>query len=149
MVDCERPWDFFDGASKNKHQICGGGTMFHISNRVSFKIKMGLRSGTNNFAELMSIKLLLLFSKEKKLTSLQVFGDSQVVVKWVQNQQQCHNILLLPILEEVQRVVVSFDIFEIHHVFRERNMEVDRLSKEGLQLEHGQWMIVEDNEGTF
>jgi ribonuclease HI len=112
------------------------GQVLHLSNRVSFKIKMGLGSGTNNFAELMSLKLLL-FSKEKNVTSLQVFGDSQVVVKWVQNQQQCHNILLLPILEEVQRLVVSFDIFEIHHVFRERNMEVDRLSKEGCSWYRG------------
>jgi ribonuclease HI len=148
-MDCQRPWDFFDGASQNRHQICGSGKIFHLSNRVSFKIKMGLGSGINNFAELISLKLLLLFCKEKNVTSLQVFGDSQVVVKWVQNQLQCHDILLLPILEEVQRLVVSFDIFEIHHVFRERNMVADQLSKEGMWFIQGQWMIVEENKGTF
>jgi len=110
--------------------------VLHLSNRVSFKIKMGLGSSTNNFAELMSLKLLL-FTKEKNVTSLQVFGDSQVVVKWVQNQQQCQNILLLHILEEVQRLVVSFDVFEIHHVFKERNMIADQLSKDIFLMEQG------------
>jgi ribonuclease HI len=83
---------------------------------VSFKIKMGFGAGTNNFAELMSLKLLLLFAKEKNVNSIQVFGDSQMVVKWVRNLQQCHNILLLPILEEDQRLVATFDTFDIHRV---------------------------------
>jgi ribonuclease HI len=79
---------------------------------------MGLGAGTNNYAELMSLKLLLLFAKEKNVNSIQVFGDSQMVVKWVWNLHQCHNIIFLPILEEVQRLVASFDSFDIHHVFQ-------------------------------
>jgi ribonuclease HI len=97
----------------------------------------------------MSLKLLLLFAIEKNVNSIQVFGDSQMVVKWIWNINQCHNILLIPLLEEVQRLMASFDYFDIQHVYRERNMMVDLLSKEGLQMEHGQWMISEENNGTF
>jgi ribonuclease HI len=72
-VDSQRPWEFFDGASQNRKQICGGGVILHLSNSVSFKIKMGLGPGSNNFAELMTLKLILSFSKEKNVSSLQGF----------------------------------------------------------------------------
>jgi hypothetical protein len=39
---------------------------------------------------------------------------------------------LLPILEEIQILTASFDTFVVHHVFRERNMVANQLSKEGL-----------------
>jgi ribonuclease HI len=107
---------------------------------------MGLGPGTNNYAELMSRKLLLLFAKEKNVNSLQIFGDSLNVINWVRKSQQCRNIHLLPILEEVQRLVGSFDTLTVHHVFRERNMVTDQPSKGGVQMGHGQWLITEDEE---
>jgi ribonuclease HI len=110
---------------------------------------MGLGPSTNNYAELMSLKLLLLFAKEKNVNSLHIFGDSLNVINWVWKSQQCHNIHLLPILEEVQRLVASFDTLVVHHVFRERNMVANQLSKEGVQMGHGQWLIIEDNRGTI
>ena len=106
-------------------------------------------SGSNNFAELMALKPLLLFAKEKLVTSLQIFGDSQLVVRWVQNHARCQNIMLRPILEEVKIILNTFDDFEIHLVYKERNEEVDQLSKEGLSLAPGQWMIREEDNGTF
>jgi ribonuclease HI len=148
-VDHQRPWAYFDGASQNINQICGGGAILYLSDHVHFKMKMGLGPGTNNFAELMSLKLLLLFSKENNVTSIHIFGDSQTVVKWVKKSQHCHNILLLPILEEVYGLVDSFDAFFIQHVYRERNMVVDQLSKAGIHMEQGQWHIVEDLDGII
>jgi ribonuclease HI len=41
---------------------------------------MGLGPGSNNFAELMALKFLLTFAKEKGITSLQIFVDSQIVI---------------------------------------------------------------------
>jgi ribonuclease HI len=110
---------------------------------------MGFGSGSNNYAELMALKLLLLFAKEKQVTSLQIFGDSQLVVKWVQNHARCQNIMLRPILEEVQRILNTFDDSKMHHVYRERNEEADQLSKEGLSLDPGKWMIKEEDNDTF
>jgi ribonuclease HI len=44
---------------------------------------MGLGPGTTNYVELMSLKLLLIFAKEKNVNSLHIFGDSLNVIKWV------------------------------------------------------------------
>jgi len=51
-----------------------------MSENNSFKIKMGLCPGTNNYAELLSLKLLLLFVEEKEVETIQDFGDSLDVI---------------------------------------------------------------------
>ena len=48
---------------------------------ISFKA--GLGHGTNNYAELLGLKLLLKLALENNITNLQVFGDSQLVINWV------------------------------------------------------------------
>ena len=61
FIDTTKPWDYFDGAAQNS--ICGGGASLHLSENHFFHLKMGLGRGTNNYAELLSLKLLLLFAK--------------------------------------------------------------------------------------
>jgi hypothetical protein len=75
-IDHSIPWDFFDGASQNSIQSCGGGAL-HF-----FKFTMGFGNGTNNCVEIMSFKGLLLFSKEKGVTSFQIFWDSMLAVNY-------------------------------------------------------------------
>jgi ribonuclease HI len=138
-IDKSKPWAYFDGASQN--QTCGGGFVLHLSENHSFHIKLGLGQGTNNYAELLTLKLLLLFAKEKDLLHLQIFGDSMIVINWARKLQQCHNIFLLPILEDILRLMEEFDTVTISHVYRNMNMVADALSKAGLPLLWGQWHI--------
>jgi ribonuclease HI len=136
-MDRLRPWEYFDGASQNEGQLCGGGVILHLSDSHHFKIKMGLGPRTNNFVELMALKLLLTFVGEKGISNLQIFGDSMVVINWIRKFQKCHNIKLLPLLEEVFIILDTYTNFSTRHVYRERNRETDKLSKEGTHLAHG------------
>jgi ribonuclease HI len=147
LIDPSVPWDFFDGASQNL--LCGGGGgVLHISESHSFKIKMGLGKGTNNYVELMALLLLLKFSIEQGIHTIQLFGDSMNVINWVQKIQSCHNILLQPIMEEISTLLVSFDTFVIRHVYRNKNSIADALSKEGISLPYGHWHFSESNGDT-
>jgi hypothetical protein len=65
------------------------------------------------------------------------------VINWTNKKHSCHNILLFPILEEIHRLLDTFNTVTISHVYRDRNMTTDALSKEGLQLLQGQWHITE------
>jgi ribonuclease HI len=65
---------------------------------------MGLGPRTNNFAELMALKIFL-FTGEKGVKSIQIFEDSMLVVNWIHKSHKCHNIILLPLLEEVIRLL--------------------------------------------
>ena len=111
---------------------------------IFFQTKLGR---TNNHAELLTLKLLLDFAKENNLWHIQIFGDSQIVVNWTRKIQKCHNIFLLPILEDTHQLLIYFDSLTISHVYRNRNIVADALSKDGLQLALGQWDITEHKNG--
>jgi hypothetical protein len=70
--------------------------------------------------------------------SIHIFGHSLNVINQSRKIQKCHNILLLSLIEEVLRILVTFESFSIRHVYREHNLEVNSLSKEGIQMGHGQ-----------
>jgi hypothetical protein len=98
----------------------------------------------------MALKLLLLFAAEKGCTSLQVFGDSLLIINWANHEQFCHIARLRPYLAEVLRIISTFDTISLSHIYRERNTLADRLSKEATQLEYGNWHITEHTtEGSF
>ena len=41
----------------------------------------------------------------------------------------------------------KFDTITCHHVYRERNSDANKLSKEGLRMEQGAWKITKYNTG--
>jgi len=62
-IDKNTPWAYFDGWTQ--HHGCGGDILIHITINYYYKIQMGLRDGTNNFSELVSLCHLLYFSLGK------------------------------------------------------------------------------------
>jgi len=52
--------------------VVGGAYIFPMI--IFFFLKFGLGAGTNNYVELMALKLLLMFVIKKGVMSLQVFG---------------------------------------------------------------------------
>jgi hypothetical protein len=56
--------------------------------------------------------------------------------------------LLRPIYEELKRLKDLFTTLSFSHVYREQNTQADKLSKEGLLLEPGKWIIEEVVEGN-
>jgi ribonuclease HI len=135
------PLGFFDGASQQAH--CGGGGLLYFSPTHFFVLTSGLGSGTNNFAELMSLKLLIVFAIEKGCQRLKVYGDSLNVINWIKGTQRCLNIRLARLVEDIQRLQTNFDFFDCQHVYRENNKEADQRSKEGINMVMGQWKITE------
>ena len=100
-------------------------------------------TGTNNYANLMTLKLLLCFSIERNCRQLQVYGDSIVVIKWMNKIHKCRIASLDALYEETTHSLSFFESISFTHVYRERNKEVDKLSKKGLTLQWGEWKILE------
>jgi ribonuclease HI len=120
-IDKTKPWGFFDGASQNNR--CGGGGILYFSESHYFTLTSGLGTGTNNYAELMSLKLLIAFALEKNCKMLIVFGDSKNVINWINGTQRCTNIRLANIVEDIKFLQTAFDSLTCRHVYRERNKE--------------------------
>ena len=134
-IDRTSPWAFFDGAAQNN--LCGGGAVLYLTESHFFILSMGLGGGTNNFAELMSLKLLMMFAIEKGCTELNMLGDSMNVINWTNQTQACRHLRLAHIILSIRLLLSRFTSYTCWHVYRENNKEADKASKEGLQLEEG------------
>ena len=97
----------------------------------------GLGLGTNNFAELLALKLLITLALKQGVQSLQVFGDSQLVMNWISGKFRINNILLTQILHEVIRISNLLVKVEYKHIYRERNTKADALANAGANVLEG------------
>ena len=144
-IDRSSPWDFFNGATQNDYR--GGGAVLFLTNSHYFVLSMGLGEGTNNFSELMSLKLLLIFSLEKGCNKLNFMGDSLNVINWINQTQECKQLRLAHTLSSIRLLLQRLDSFSCRHVYMENNQEADKASKEGLRLAAGMWTVKEINDG--
>lgn len=65
-----------------------GGLSF-LSEDHFFHAKLGMGRGTNNLAELLALKAVLVYALDKGCDHLQVYGDSLLVVNWINARHQC------------------------------------------------------------
>ena len=100
-------------------------------------------TGSNNFAEIIDLKLLLTLALENHISNLQIFGDSQLVINWVTSKFRMYNSLLSQVLREVIRISDMFERVEYKHIYQERNSKVDVLAKDGATIPDGYWHITE------
>ena len=99
--------------------------------------------GTNNFVELLGLKLLLSLSLQHNFKQLHIFGDSQLVINWASGKYRIQNLLLEQILLEVHRLADFFDKVHFMHIYREINTLADSLEKDGSNVLCGSWQISE------
>ena len=86
-------------------------------------------------------------SLQRNIFTIQIFGDSLNVIKWVNGNSSCQNQILKTLLEEILFLKSSFNSFTICHIYRDKNEEADQLSKAGLQQDMGSWSIEELSQG--
>lgn len=139
------PWAFFDGASQ--HNKAGAGLCIHLNPDHSIKASVGLGPGTNNYAELSALRLLICWLLQRNIPSIQIFRDSLNVIKWVNGNAICQNQILKPLLEDILSLKSLFNGITICHIYRDKNAAADQLSKAGLQQDLGSWTIEEYRQG--
>lgn len=77
------PWDLFDGVAQGNPSVGedGGILYFFESHFISFYANVGL--ATNKFTNLSFLNLLLSLAKIYNINNLHVYGDSQLVINWI------------------------------------------------------------------
>ena len=92
--------------------------MIYISDEHFFSFKAGLGIGSNNFAEICALKLLLTLAREKIIVKIQLFGDSQLVINWANGKFRLLNLELAQVLYEVNRLSDMFEHLMLKHIYR-------------------------------
>ena len=92
VIDRTKPWGFFDGFASGNPKICGAGSILFLKDDHYITFKVGLGEGTNNFAKLYALKLLISLSLKKQVKHIQIFGDSMLVINWIFGKFRVHNV---------------------------------------------------------
>jgi hypothetical protein len=82
--------------------------------KISFATQLGV--ATNNLSEFMVVKLLLTLAKEKGISHINIFGLF-LVIKCINESQTLHTYTLLPILDDIRRLLTSFTHVTFTHVW--------------------------------
>ena len=84
----------------------------------------------------------MIFGCQKRL--LESTSFSLMVIIWMECTFSCENFVLQPIHEEIRASRLEFSSLSFQHIFKERNVHVDLLSKEALHLDLRVLKICED-----
>jgi ribonuclease HI len=123
------PWAlFFDGSSCGKGDGVGillispKGEMFEFAILIQPIV-------TNNQAEYEALLRGLQYLREAKAIAVEIFGDSELVIKRLNGQYECRNDILRNYYEECKEILKSFQLVILEHIPRENNGEANRLAQ--------------------
>jgi ribonuclease HI len=139
----ETPWGFFDGTSQGHPLVCGVGAVLYINENHHFEVCYTPGRGSNMKAELTAIWALVFLTISLNLRKLQIFGDSQVVVDWINGKTHIQVARLQPVMNMIREMLGELEWYSCSHVYRELNQKVDQLSKEALEMEFGAFFYQE------
>jgi ribonuclease HI len=87
---------------------------------------------TNNVAEYRAVLLGIERAAELGASELELVGDSELIVRQVNDEYKVKDATLRGLHAEVKRALRPFEKWSIRHVRREQNAEADRLVNAAL-----------------
>src|SRR5438094_7742118 len=115
---------YIDGGSRGNPGESGIGVYFPGVVQVAEY----LGTGTNNYAEYAALLVALRFAVFSRCEELQVFADSELVVKQITGEYQVKNEGIRLLYDSALRWINLIPHFRISHVRRENNKEADKLA---------------------
>jgi hypothetical protein len=94
---------------------------------------------------LAALWALLFMVSSLNLRKVHIFGDSKIVVDWVNGKDEIQVACLAA--QKAHVSMASLDWYLCKHMYQELNSEVNKLSKEALQLQDGSFCFQEYYEG--
>jgi hypothetical protein len=84
---------------------------------------------TNNQAKYEALLRGLQYLKEAKAISIKIYGDSELIIKQLNDQYECRNDILRNYYEECKEILKDFQLVILQHIPREHNEEANRLAQ--------------------
>jgi len=123
---------YVDGGSRGNPGPAGVGVIIEhpTGRRVEISQAIGVRD--NNYAEYAALLVALEYAAAFDSRSLQVYSDSEVVVRQISGSYSCQSAVLRDIYTACMALIASLQHFAISHIRREQNAGADRLAKEAI-----------------
>jgi ribonuclease HI len=122
-----------DRASRGNPGPAGIGVLFlGPDGAVVEQMHRGIGEATNNVAEYSALLAALDRAATLGITDLEVYSDSELLVRQLQGRYQVKHPVLRPLYAAARKRIAAFSRFAIHHVPRELNAEADALANRGI-----------------
>jgi ribonuclease HI len=122
-----------DGASRGNPGDAGFGV--HVAGpdgSTLAELYGHLGQATNNVAEYQGLLHALRWARHRGARRLEIFSDSELLVRQMGGRYRVKNPKLLPLYREAVALVAGFERVSLHHVPREQNREADALANRAL-----------------
>ena len=124
---------YTDGASRGNPGPAGAGmVLLDASGREIAAKSAYLGRCTNNVAEYKALLLGLELAREMGCTHLNIYLDSELIVRQLNKIYQVKNAALKPLYEKACHLLRSFAEVSVSHVVRARNRRADELANQGI-----------------
>lgn len=124
---------FTDGASRGNPGKAGAGAVLldEYGRELVTKSEF-LGVCTNNLAEYQALILGLRAAREIGCRKVDIFLDSELIVRQVRGTYKVKNAALKPLYTKVQQLLQWFEHYTIAHVPRSENARADELANRGI-----------------
>ncbi len=124
---------YTDGAARGNPGPAGAGAVFvNPDGHIVAKIGKFLGESTNNVAEYMGLILGLKRAKAMGIKELDIFADSELLVKQLLGDYAVKAEHLKPLHDEAQSLLKAFTSIQIRHIPREENKAADAMSNRAI-----------------
>ena len=97
----------------------------------------GIGQSTNNQEEILALLKACHLAKKARHKDLQIFGDSEILIKVLNSDKQFNNLSLNGTMQRLQFILIEFSSVCFYHILEELNKKVDYKANRGCQLPTG------------
>jgi ribonuclease HI/probable phosphoglycerate mutase len=124
---------FTDGASRGNPGEAGAGSVLLAGDGEELAARsLYLGQCTNNVAEYRALIMGLQSVLELDCGRVEIFLDSQLIVRQIQGQYKVKHAALQPLFAEVKGLLSKLKHWSVAHVPREQNKRADALANRGI-----------------
>ncbi len=123
---------FTDGGARGNPGPAGIGVVIKDGGKTVKAYGEHIGVATNNQAEYKALISALQSAKEMGATEIQLFMDSELIVKQLKGEYRVRDAGLAPLYLKVHNLRAGFSKFFVSHVPREKNKEADKMVNEAL-----------------
>ena len=127
---------FTDGACEfdadYKPVNAGIGWLLKMDNNIIFSFSENIGKKTNKEAEYLALIKGIEICVESNFLNISIFLDSELVVKQINGDYKVKNDRMSILHKKTHELLSNLKSWKIIHILRDKNVEADELSKEGL-----------------
>jgi ribonuclease HI len=124
---------YTDGAARGNPGPAGAGAVIvSPDGHIVAKIGKFLGESTNNVAEYMGLILGLKRAKAMGIKELDVYSDSELIVKQLAGDYAVKADHLRPLFDEARSLLEGFSEIQVRHIPREENAQADAMSNRAI-----------------